>query len=289
MKAWLCEGKQSFRSMTRQGGAPPEGKLTVGVVGTGNMGSALIKGWLRADRAPGLIVWDQLEAAMRAVCSDKRVRAAASLEELAGKADVVLVVVKPKDAGGLLGRLAGLVREGQIVVSAMAGLPLERLRTALGPGPEVVRIMPNLGVEAGAGAVVVAAEPGLPAVARETTLALFRELGSVEFLAEEAFDAVTAVSSSSPAFLAVAIEGLEDGAVAAGLTRAAARAVVRQAALATAAVAPGEGAASAAEPSAASSAGAPAAAVDLLEERGVRLAFRQAVAAAVARSRQMGR
>jgi len=259
-------------------GAALEG-LTVGVIGTGNMGSALVKGWLRGDAAPELIVWDAVETAMDRVLSDHRVKAAASLEELAGGADVILVVVKPKDAAELLGRLAGLVRKEQVVVSAMAGLPLERLRSAIGREPELLRIMPNLGVEVGAGAVAVAVEPGVSPAMLETVLALFRQLGLVEILPEESFDAVTAVSGSSPAFLAVAIEGLEDGAVAAGLSRAAARRVVRQAALATATAAPAEEAAVAGEPC--------GAALRLLEERGLRQAFRRAVEAAVERSRQM--
>ena len=259
-------------------GAALEG-LTVGVIGTGNMGSALVKGWLRGDAAPELIVWDAVETAMDRVLSDHRVKAAASLEELAGGADVILVVVKPKDAAELLGRLAGLVRKEQVVVSAMAGLPLERLRSAIGREPELLRIMPNLGVEVGAGVVAVAVEPGVSPAMLETVLALFRQLGLVEILPEEWFDAVTAVSGSSPAFLAVAIEGLEDGAVAAGLSRAAARRVVRQAALATATAAPAEEVAVAGEPC--------GAALRLLEERGLRQAFRRAVEAAVERSRQM--
>jgi pyrroline-5-carboxylate reductase len=243
------------------------------------MGAALVKGWLRAADAPALIIWDQVEAAMRGVLVDGRVKAAASLEELVVKADVILLVVKPKDAEGLLSQVAGLLRREQIVVSAMAGVSLAWLRSVVGEGPELLRIMPNLAVEAGAGAVVVAVEPGSSVATLEIVLPLLRGLGLVEVLAEDSFDAVTAVSSSSPAFLAVAIEGLEDGAVAAGLSRAAARRVVRQAALAAVAVAPDDHSASDTEPE--------RAAMKLVEQRGVRPAFRRAVGAAVERCRQI--
>jgi pyrroline-5-carboxylate reductase len=253
----------------------------VGIIGTGNMGSALVKGWLRADDWPGLIVWDRVEEAMHSVLADERVKAAASLDEVVAKAEVIVLVVKPKDAQEVLGHLAKLMQSGHTLVSAMAGLPLERLRGAVGPGPQVVRIMPNLGVEVGAGAVVVAVEPGSPTATLESMLTLFRPLGLVEVLPEETFDAVTAVSSSSPAFLAVAIEALEDGAVAAGLSRAAARTVVRQAALAVAT--------DASDGPVAGTAGPVAVAARLLEERGVRSAFRRAVGAAVERSRQIQR
>ena len=265
---------------------------TVGVIGTGSMGSALVKGWLRApagaatgaagrDAGLCLMAWDREPAALQNVLGDDRVTAAPSLAELARRADIILVVVKPKDAEEVLHALAGLVGEGHTVISAMAGLTLEWLRKAIGPGPELVRIMPNLGVEVGAGAVVVAAEPGAPDAALERVLSLFRRLGMAEVLGEESFDAVTAVSGSSPAFLAVAIEGLEDGAVAAGVSRAQARAVVRQAALAKAHRLLASGSQTAMDRDSDS------ATLELLEERGVRGAFRQAVQAAVERSRQM--
>ncbi|OFW65070.1 MAG: hypothetical protein A2Y74_07395, partial [Actinobacteria bacterium RBG_13_63_9] len=213
---------------------------------------------------------------------------AGSLDELVSKADVVLVVVKPKDAEEVLRALARLARKEQIVVSAMAGLTLEWIRGVLGPRPGLFRIMPNLGVEVGAGAVAVAEERDAPAAAVETVLALFRPLGLVEVLSEELFDVVTAVSGSSPAFLAVAIESLEDGAVAAGLSRAAARTAVRQAALTTARVLPqyADSPAELREHLVATGEVDPAA-MKLLEERGVRLTFRRAVEAAIERSRQM--
>jgi pyrroline-5-carboxylate reductase len=259
--------------------------IVVGVIGTGNMGSALVKGWLREGVAgPNMVVWDKVEAAVQSL----PVRASGSLEELLAKSDVVLVVVKPKDATEVLSTLSRLARKEQIVVSAMAGLTLEWLREALGTGPELFRIMPNLGVELGAGAVAVAAEAGVSTAALETVVALFGLLGLVEVLTEDLFDVVTAVSGSSPAFLAVAIEALEDGAVAAGLSRAAARTVVRRAARETAQLLP-EHADSASDlrRHLASAGKLQCGAMALVEERRVRDAFRRAVEAAMERSRQM--
>ncbi len=142
---------------------------TVGVVGTGNMGAALVRGWLRAEEdgcseGPGrLLVWDKIEAASRRLLVDGYVGLASSLPELAAETDVILVVVKPKDAAEVLTTLAGILRPDQAVVSSMSGLALERIRGLLGPGPALFRIMPNLGVELGAGAIAFAAEPDMPA------------------------------------------------------------------------------------------------------------------------------
>lgn len=259
---------------------------TVGVIGVGNMGSALVKGWLRAGRSR-LLVWDTYGPAVDALlagaqkgagdggavngCAGPMVAAAESLELLVGAADIIVVLVKPKDAGDLLGTLRGITRPQQAVVSAMAGLTLEWLRRELGPGPALLRAMPNLAVEVGAGAVAVASEEGADPAVLERVLELFGETGIAEALPEDLFDVFTAVSGSSPAFLAVALEGLEDGAVAAGLSRADARRLVRQAAL--------ESARGSEQPS--TGVAAPS------EETSLKLAFSEAVTAAMERSREM--
>ncbi len=261
----------------------------IGVVGAGNMGSALVRGWLRAGAA-GLVVWDTYEPAVERLVAAQGVSSASSLETLVGAADTIVVVVKPKDAEALLGTLRGVVRAEQTVVSAMAGLTLDWLREALGPGPALFRVMPNLAVELGAGAVAVAVEPGVSASVLDEVVALFRLLGLVEVLPEELFDVVTAVSGSSPAFLALAIEGLEDGAVAVGMSRADARRVVRQSALATARQLTEHGDSPAALRQHLVSTGqVDASTFASLEKRKLHLAFRNAVAAAMERSRQMRR
>lgn len=274
----------------------PGGRPTVGVVGTGNMGAALVRGWLRAEEAgrtegPGrLLVWDKIEAASRRLLSDGYNGVASSLPELAEGADVILVVVKPKDAAEVLTALAGLVRQDQVIVSSMSGLALEWMRGLLGEGPALFRIMPNLGVELGAGVIAFATEPEAHAATATAMKTLLGPLGMVEEVPEDMFDVVTAVAGSGPAFLALAVESLEDGVVAAGLSRAVAREVIRKAALDTAALLPqhSDSAAMLARHLLSTGSADPEA-MKLLEERRVGLAFQGAVGAAMRRSRQMGK
>lgn len=261
---------------------------TIGVVGTGSMGSALVKGWLLSER-PGvrLVVWDKIEAAAQRLVTPGPISPARSLEDLITRADVVLVVVKPRDAPEVLGAIAPLLREGQTVISSMAGITMEWMRAILGPGPSLFRVMPNLGVELGVGAIAVAPEPMTPAAEVEAVIGLFAGLGVTESVPERMLDAVTAVSGSGLAFLALAVEGLEDGAVAAGLPRVTARRLVRQTALATARLLPLHSDSPGELREHLAMAPQDEAGTGILEERGIHLAFQQAIEAAVQRSRRL--
>jgi pyrroline-5-carboxylate reductase len=262
----------------------------IGVVGTGNMGAALAKGWLgSAGRGVNLIVWDKIEAAATRLLTDGRIRMAADVTQLAAQADVIFVVVKPKDAAEAIAAFAPALRPEQTVVSAMAGVTLASLRAMVGPVPAVFRIMPNLGVALSVGAVAVAVEAGADPARVAGVLALLEPLGLAQELPEEMIDVTTAVSGSGPGFLALAIESLEDGAVAAGLARPLARSLVRQAALDAAGLlkdhsdSPEE-----LQEHLAATDQLFLPGMGTLEAEGVRSAFRHAVEAAVERSRRSG-
>ena len=148
--------------------------------------------------------------------------------------------------------------------------------------------MPNLGVELGQGVVAVATETTTKAEVTARVLELLAPLGLVELVTEDLFDAITAVSGSSIAFLALALEGLEDGAVRAGLPRATARAFVRQTALAGSLLLQRHpGSAADIKDQVSSPAGTTIAGLAVLEDAGVRGAFLRAVEEAAERSRAM--
>jgi pyrroline-5-carboxylate reductase len=145
--------------------------------------------------------------------------------------------------------------------------------------------MPNLGVAVGAGTIAVAAEPGVAAELQEEVVELFAALGLAVVVPEGMLDAVTAVSGTGPALLAVALEGLEDGGVAAGLPRALAQAIARRSVLGTArCLAAGDGSAAGLLRSLVPAGDPLEEGLSILEERGVREAYQRAVEAATARA-----
>jgi pyrroline-5-carboxylate reductase len=217
------------------------------------------------------------------------VSVARSLDQLVAEADILVVVVKPKDGDALLRSISGSLREGHTVVSSMAGVELCQIRAATGAKPALFRVMPNLGVEVGAGMVAVSAEPGAQRVeALDQVVGLFDSLGVAVVVPEGMLDTVTALSGTGPALLALALEGLEDGGVAAGLPRASARAFARRAMLGAARMlVEGEGSAEELARSLFPAGDAMREGMDVLEQRGVRSAFEEAVAAAAQRARDM--
>jgi pyrroline-5-carboxylate reductase len=266
----------------------------VGIIGTGNMGSAMVRGWSRALGAEArMLVWDTSPGALDRVAGCEGVTVAPSVERLVAESGFIVMVVKPKDGDALLRSIAPSLEDGRIVVSAMAGVELQRLRQVSGPRPFLFRVMPNLGVEVGAGMVAVSAEPGREGdgeagEALRRTAALFDSLGVTVVVPESSLDAVTAVSGTGPALLALAVEGLEDGAVAAGLPRTTARLFVRRAMLGLSRMlVAGEAPAEEIGHSLVPPADPLAQGLAVLEQRGVRSAFEEAVAAAAERARQM--
>lgn len=193
----------------------------VSVVGAGAMGRALAAGLVRGHRglADRLVLADAVPAALEAALADVGGRPA-SVEEAAA-ADLVCVAVKPKDAADALPGIARAMAPGAVLLSVIAGWDLDRLAAAA-PGAGLARTMPNLAVRHGAGVVALATrglDPG-----REAELTGFlRPLGAVVPLPEGLFAPATALAGSGPGLLALVAEGLEEGAVAAGLARPQAR------------------------------------------------------------------
>jgi len=254
------------------------------------MGGALVRGWSRALGAEArLLVWDKLPGAVNRVAGCEGVAVAESLAQLVAEADLIRVVVKPKDGDALIRSIAGSLREDHKVISSMAGVELRQIREAAGAKPALFRVMPNLGVEVGAGMVAVSAEPGAnDEGALEEVVAVFDVLGLAVVVPEDMLDTVTALSGTGPALLALALEGLEDGGVAAGLPRSQARMFARRAVLGAARrLVAGEGSAEDLVNALIPPGDALEEGLHVLEQRRVRSAFEEAVVAAAQRARDM--
>jgi pyrroline-5-carboxylate reductase len=198
----------------------------------------------------------------------------ASNAEIAARADLVVLAVKPAALEAVAPQLAGV----RSLVSILAVTPLERLAAAF-PEAEVLRLMPNVGVEVRRGVLCIAGDASA-AVREKLDL-----LGHVVELPDADFDAATAVMGCSPAYLALAVEALVDGGAKAGLDPKLAEELVVETAAGTAELLRVRSGAEVRK-AVASPGGSTEAGLEALEREGAGAAFEAAVRASLER---MGR
>lgn len=185
-------------------------KSSIVLIGCGNMGYALLGGWLK--QFPELNVW-VIEPAdsLRTRAKDAGAMVAPSLSDLPPKIepDMVVVAVKPQVIDSVISDCADLNRTGATFVSVAAGVTMERISAKL-PGPvSLIRCMPNTPAAIGAGAMAMVAEEGVPPERLALAEKLFTAAGNVTWISDESLmDAVTAISGSGPAYVFYFIEAL---------------------------------------------------------------------------------
>jgi pyrroline-5-carboxylate reductase len=172
-------------------------------LGGGNMGRALIGGLLQQGIRPEAIaVGESFEPARAALMKDFGITATADNAAAVANATVVVLAVKPQDAGTVLAPLApGLQANRPLLISVCAGLKVAALEGWAGGGIPVVRTMPNRPALVGAGATGLFAPVTVSATDRARAESIMRATGEVVWVKDEAhIDAVTALSGSGPAY-----------------------------------------------------------------------------------------
>ena len=263
---------------------------TVGFIGGGVMGTALLGGMLKAGAASAerLFAGDSSSARREVLAELIGDHALGDNTALVRQCDVVVLSVKPHIVPVVAAEIAGEVTTDHLVVCIAAGVTIGALREMLGTD-RVVRVMPNTPALVGLGAAAYAAGPG----ATDEDAALVEEmLGAVGIcvrVEEEQMDAVTGLSGSGPAYIYEAIDALTDGGVASGLPREAAALLAAQTVLGAAKMvletgrAPGELRDEVTTPG-----GTTVEGLRALDEAGFRQALIDAVAAATAKSKLLG-
>lgn len=189
------------------------GADTVGFLGGGHMGRALVAALRRQGHPPAQIAVGEPGAAARdALERDFGVRTTDDNLAVVEAADILVLAVKPQDmAAVLLPLQSPLARRRPLVVSIAAGLTVAQLRELCGTALPMVRAMPNRPALLGLGASGLYAPPDLPDAARAKAEAVLGAAGMVAWIEiETLMDAVTAVSGSGPAYFFRLAEALAD-------------------------------------------------------------------------------
>lgn len=192
---------------------------TVSFIGTGNMGSALIRGIGKLDGVR-LAAFDLDREKLNVLCAECSVTAASSPAEAAAMADYVVLCVKPQQMKSVIKELHPKLTEGKCLVSIAAGVTMTNLTKWVGSCCPVVRVMPNTPALVGAGVMAVCLDDEqLTREQKDFVMAMFASIGAVHVLEEKMFDAFTAVAGSGPAYVFYFMEAVVEAAVASGLPR----------------------------------------------------------------------
>jgi pyrroline-5-carboxylate reductase len=264
----------------------------VGFVGGGNMGEALIKGLLSASLVPSAMITATDVRADRCSQLTRQFGIGAHGDNVrcVRDADVVILAVKPQIMTEVLREIAPAVSPQHLLISIAAGVPTSAIRTGLGKDARIIRVMPNTPALVLQGATAVAKGPGLGPDDLGTAEEIFGAVGRVVVLDESLMDAVTGLSGSGPAYVAIVVESLADGGVKMGLDRATAMTLATQTVLGAAQLLAETGLhPGALKDMVSSPGGTTIAGISALEEGGIRTTFIQAVERATQRSRELGR
>jgi pyrroline-5-carboxylate reductase len=265
--------------------------VKLGFIGGGVMGEAIIAGVLNKGlaRPADIAACDVAPGRRDHLAKTYGVRVSEDAATASDGNDLVLLAVKPQEFPQAGRSLAGGLNGKQTVMSIMAGVTVDSIRSTL-RHDAVIRAIPNTPAQIGEGMTVWTATNAVAEEARENVRNVLSVLGRELYVADEKYvDMATAVSSSGPAYVFLVIEALIDAAVHIGLRREMAAPMVLQTVLGSARYAletgkhPAELRNQVTSPGGTTTEGLLA-----LEEAGVRAAFIEAVEAAYEKTKELG-
>lgn len=255
------------------------------------MATALARGLVQGKLAqPGeILASDPLPSAAEEFSRVTGARAVNDNRQVASAAEVLFLAVKPQQMSLVLEELRGRLTNQHLVISIAAGVRLATLSQGLGPGPRLVRVMPNTPCLIGRGASAYCLGPGAEGADGELVGRLLSCIGRAFQVEEKLLDAVTGLSGSGPAFVFLMIEALSDGGVRMGLPRDVATCLAAQTVLGAAEMVLSGGEHPAVlKDRVASPGGTTIAGLQVLEAGAVRASLMAAVEAATRRSAELG-
>ena len=207
---------------------------TIGFIGAGKMCNAMLESFFRASKVTPeqVIVSDKNKDNLLIIKKKFGIETVTDNKEVASKAKIIFLSVKPQDMQHLLNEIASDVTNDKLVVSIAAGVPVKKISAKL--SAKIARVMPNTPFMVGEGMSAVTFSSSFTDREKKRVRDLLECAGRCIEMGERNFDAVTAVSGSGPAFYAVMVDAMIDAGVKEGLDRKHAELLATQTMLGTA-------------------------------------------------------
>jgi len=193
----------------------------IGVVGAGNMGTALLRGILASKwgRKSNLLASHPKKPKAAALVRELGIRVVGQNLEVARQVDVLILAVKPQILESVLTEIRPALRRDQLLISIAAGFPTHQIESILDASLPVIRAMPNVAAVVSLSATVLCLGRHAKSAHATEARKIFESIGTVVELPEYQLDAVTGLSGTGPMYIFQIIEGLSDAGVRVGLSR----------------------------------------------------------------------
>ncbi len=196
--------------------------LKIGVIGSGNMGTALIRGLVEKSVYPqNISVYDVDLKKLNLLKKEVHVKIAKSNRLCVSLADVLILAVKPQTLQQVCEEVATSLNDGALVISIAAGVPIQKIESFLAKAGKknaaIIRVMPNMPALVGAG--MSAFSLGRHATGKHKKIAenILSAFGEIAQVPEKTLDLVTAISGSGPAYFFLLAEKLIEAAYEQGM------------------------------------------------------------------------
>ena len=264
--------------------------MKIGFIGLGNMAGAIIGGMLQKKIA----VAEDIVGSAKTAATGEKMKAKYGItireknEDVAKEADILILAVKPQFLAEVISEIKTAVREETLIISIAAGKSMDWIEGEFEKPIKLVRCMPNTPALVGEGCTGICVNARVSEKEKENSLNLMKSFGKASIVPEYLMDAVGAISGSSPAYVFMFIEAMADAGVAAGMPRIQAYEFAAQAVYGSAKLVLESGMHPAQlKDMVCSPGGTTIQGVRVLEEKGMRGAVMDALAACVDKSKKM--
>lgn len=193
----------------------------IGIIGTGNMGQALIDGLLhsRSSVPENIICSDVKKEKLKSVREKYGITSKTNNPDVVKASDIIIYAIKPQIMTRILKETADYLDSSKIIISIAAGVPLSAIESCLNKELRLVRVMPNIAAFVREGASAIAPGRHTSEADLKIAKAVFDSVGKSVIIEESLMDAITGLSGSGPAYIFLIVDALADAGVKMGIAR----------------------------------------------------------------------
>ena len=204
--------------------------MNIGFIGGGTMTEAILGGMLDGGVAASgdVMIGEPVPARRDYLAERYGVGVSDSNEPVVTASDMVVMAVKPQDLPKVYADIGGGFRDGQSIMSIVAGTKMKSLADGM-RHDGIIRVMPNTPAQIGQGMTMWTCASSVSTAHRDTTSAILSTIGDEIYVDDEKYmDMATALSASGPAYVFMILEAMIDAGVYVGLPRDVARRLALQ-------------------------------------------------------------